>query len=188
MPFLPQPLHTYGACCKWLQCSRSKSGQVWLQVGQEAHFTPHSSILWQAFVFFTMKPMNTEVFCIVKKAIMEMRIMNPVCFNFFRDCRRILAQEPGNLLKGTLLIERRFDIEPVIESQMFLVSGYKVTHRISFHCCQKEINHNITEREQSMDTRTPALTAGIYAMSDRRRRELKDQPSLRPLRRPSFHG
>ena len=25
-----------------------------------------------------------------------------------------------------------------------------------------------------MDTRTPALTAGIYAMSDRRRRELKD--------------
>ena len=124
--------------------------------------------------FFTMKPMNTEVFCIVKKAIMEMWIMNPVCFNFFRDCRRILAQEPGNLLKGTLLIERRFDIEPVIESQMFLVSGYKVTHRISFHCCQKEINRNITEGEQSMETRTPALTAGIYAMSDRRRRELKD--------------
>ena len=25
-----------------------------------------------------------------------------------------------------------------------------------------------------MDTRTPALTAGIYAMSDRRRRGLKD--------------
>ena len=51
--------------------------------------------------------------------------MNP---DFFRDCGRILAQEPGNILKGSALVQFVFDIDTVFKGKMFLVTRNIFTH------------------------------------------------------------
>ena len=48
--------------------------------------------------------------------------------DFFRDCGRILAQEPGDILKGSALIQFVFDIDTVFKGKMFLVTRNKFTH------------------------------------------------------------
>ena len=42
--------------------------------------------------------------------------------DFFGDCGRILAQEPGNILKGSALIQFVFDIDTVFKGKVFLVA------------------------------------------------------------------
>ena len=48
--------------------------------------------------------------------------------DFFRDCGRILAQEPGDIHKGRALIQFVFDIDTVFKGKMFLVTRNIFTH------------------------------------------------------------
>ena len=48
--------------------------------------------------------------------------------DFFRDCGRILAQEPGNILKGRALIQFVFDIDTIFKGKVFLVTRNIFTH------------------------------------------------------------
>ena len=48
--------------------------------------------------------------------------------DFFRDCGRILAQEPGNILKGSALIQFVFDIDTIFKGKVFLVTRNIFTH------------------------------------------------------------
>lgn len=50
--------------------------------------------------------------------------------DFFRDCGRILAQEPGDIHKGRALIQFVFDIDTVFKGKMFLVTRNIFTHRV----------------------------------------------------------
>ena len=43
--------------------------------------------------------------------------------DFFRDCGRILAQEPGNILKGSALIQFVFDIDTIFKGKVFWLPG-----------------------------------------------------------------
>ena len=48
--------------------------------------------------------------------------------DFFRDCGRILAQESGNILKGSSHIQFGFDIDTVLKGKVFLVTRHVYTH------------------------------------------------------------
>ena len=48
--------------------------------------------------------------------------------DFFRDCGRILAQEPGNILKGSAFIQFVFNIDTVFKGKVFLVTRNVFTH------------------------------------------------------------
>ena len=48
--------------------------------------------------------------------------------DFFRDRGRILTQEPGNILKGSALIQFVFDIDTVFKGKVFLVTRNIFTH------------------------------------------------------------
>ena len=50
--------------------------------------------------------------------------------DFFRDCGRILAQEPGNILKGSALVQFVFDIDTVFKGKKFLVIRNIFTHHV----------------------------------------------------------
>ena len=50
--------------------------------------------------------------------------------DFFRDCGRILAQEPGNILKGSAFIQFVFNIDTVFKGKVFLVTRNIFTHHV----------------------------------------------------------
>ena len=50
--------------------------------------------------------------------------------DFFRDCGGILAQEPGDILEGSALIQFVFDIDTVFKGKMFLVTRNIFTHDV----------------------------------------------------------
>ena len=87
--------------------------------------------------FFTVIPMDTEVFCIVKSTLM-IPVRQTVCLDFFRDGSGILTQVSGNVLEGTAFVQRVFNVYTVFKGKMFLVTGNIFAHKISFYCCQKE--------------------------------------------------
>ena len=58
-----------------------------------------------------------------------MRFKDPVPFDFFGDRCRILAEIPGDLLKGKAFVEGFLNIDPVHKRKVFLVSGNKITHK-----------------------------------------------------------
>ena len=91
-----------------------------------------------------MKAVSAKVLRIVEKPLRKVRFMLPVGLYFFRDRCRILAKETCNLFKGSSLIQGFFNINPVLECKVLLVSGYKVAHVSSFHCCQKETTREHT--------------------------------------------
>jgi len=64
--------------------------------------------------------------------------MLPVSLYLLGDRGGIFAEVPGDLLKREVPFQRLLDEEPVFEGKVLLVSGYKVAHNSSFHCCQKE--------------------------------------------------
>lgn len=70
--------------------SFSKSGQVWLQVGQEAHFTPQRTIFSTGIFLFAIVPMNAEVMGIIEGTFMP-PIRKPTGFDLFGDGSWILA-------------------------------------------------------------------------------------------------
>ena len=82
--------------------------------------------------------MDTEVPCVIEKALLKVRLMDPVGFDLFSDRSWVLVEVTGNILKRPSLLKGFLDIEPVIKGQVFLVSGYVFAHVSSFHCCQKE--------------------------------------------------
>ena len=86
--------------------------------------------------FLTPISMDTEVVCIIKGTLVK-PVRQAVCPNFFGDGCRIFAEKACNVFKGYLLVESIFDIQPIFQCQMFLITRDKVTHRNSFHCCQK---------------------------------------------------
>ena len=48
--------------------------------------------------------------------------------DLFRDCGSILAQESGNILKGSSLIQFVFDIDTIFKGKVFLVTRNVFTH------------------------------------------------------------
>lgn len=82
--------------------------------------------------------MDTEVPCVIKKALFKVQLMEPVGFDLFGDCSGVLAEVTGDILKRTSLLKGFLEIDPVIKGQVFLVSGYVIAHVSSIHCCQKE--------------------------------------------------
>ena len=86
---------------------------------------------------FTVIPMDTEVLCIVKSALM-IPVRQAMCLDFFRDGSRIFTQVFGNDFEGTAFIQRIFNVYTVFKGKMFLVTGNIVAHKMSFYCCQKE--------------------------------------------------
>jgi hypothetical protein len=82
--------------------------------------------------------MDTEVPCVIEKALLKVRLMDPVGFDLFGDRSGVLAEVTGDILKRTSLFKGFLDIDPVIEGQVFLDSRYVFAHVSSFHCCQKE--------------------------------------------------
>ena len=77
--------------------------------------------------FPTVIAVNAEVFSIIESSFV-IPIRETVSPDFFRDCGRILAEEPGNILKGSTLIQLVFDINTVFKSKMFLVTRNIFTH------------------------------------------------------------
>ena len=79
---------------------------------------------------------DTEVVCIVKSSFV-VPVTDPVEADFLGDGGGILTEVLGDLLEGQAVIERMFDVLPVLKGQVFLVTRYISAHRVSFHCCQK---------------------------------------------------
>lgn len=75
----------------------------------------------------TVIAVNAEVFSIIESPFV-IPIRETVSSDFFRDCGRVLAQEPGNILKGSTRIQLVFDIDTVFKSKMFLVTRNIFTH------------------------------------------------------------
>ena len=96
-------------------------------MGQEAHLIPHRTILSAGVGLFTVIAVDTEVFSIIESPFV-IPIRETVSSDFFRDCGRILAQESGNILKGSTRIQLVFDIDTVFKSKMFLVTRNIFTH------------------------------------------------------------
>ena len=67
-------------------------------------------------------PMDTEVLCIVKSALM-VPVRQAVCLDFFRDGSRIFTQVSGNVFGDTAFIQRGFNVYTVFKGKMFLVTG-----------------------------------------------------------------
>ena len=70
---------------------------------------------------------NTEIFGVIERTFV-IPIWETVSPDFFRDCGRILAQEPGNILKGSALVQFVFDIDTVFKGKVFLVTRNIFTH------------------------------------------------------------
>ena len=87
--------------------------------------------------FLAMIAMDTEVLGIINGALV-IPVRQPVGLYLFRDGGRILAQEPGDILKGCAFVQFIFDVNTIFKSEMFLVTGDIFTHSSSFYCCQKE--------------------------------------------------
>lgn len=77
----------------------------------------------------TVIAVNTEVFGVIESPFV-IPIWETVSPDFFRDCGRILAQEPGDIHKGRALIQFVFDIDTVFKGKMFLVTRNIFTHRV----------------------------------------------------------
>ena len=58
--------------------------------------------------------MDTEVPCVIEKALLEVRLMDPVGFDLFGDRSGVLAEITGDILKRTSLLKGFLDIYPVI--------------------------------------------------------------------------
>lgn len=86
--------------------------------------------------FVAVVSMDTEVFGIIKSAFV-VPVAEAVFFYLFRDGGRILAQEAADVLERHPLRKCFLNVKPVFEGEVFLVSRYKITHHVSFHCCQK---------------------------------------------------
>ena len=76
-----------------------------------------------------MIAVDTEVFCIIEGTFV-IPVRKAVSPDFFRDRGRILAQKPGNILKGCALVQFIFDIDTVFEGKMFLVTRNIFTHHM----------------------------------------------------------
>lgn len=72
--------------------------------------------------------MDTEVFSVVKQAVMKVQVMNSVGLNLLGNRCRVLTQMGGDLFKGKSLIQGILDIGSVLKRKMLLVSGYQITH------------------------------------------------------------
>ena len=57
-------------------------------------------------------------------------IRETVSFDCFRNYGRSPAQEPGDIFKGSALIQFVFAIDTVFESKKFLVTGNIFTHHV----------------------------------------------------------
>lgn len=71
----------------------------------------------------TVEAVNAKVIGVIKTAAVPC-IDNPVSPYFFGDGRRVLAKIFGNLAEGLSFIKAVFDIDSVIQSQMFMISWY----------------------------------------------------------------
>ena len=79
--------------------------------------------------------MDTEVFCVIKGALM-IPVRNPVSFDLLRDSGRVLSQIPCDILEAEAFVERILDVNAVFKNQVFLVSGNQFTHSSSsIYCC-----------------------------------------------------
>ena len=84
----------------------------------------------------TLITVNTEVVSIIECSFTIQKV-HPVELDLLGDGCRILAEVLGHLLEGQTFIERVFNVLPVFQSQVLLVTGYVLAHRASFYCCQK---------------------------------------------------
>jgi hypothetical protein len=66
---------------------------------------------------------NTEVLHVYKKS-MVFPHAEPVSPDFFGDGSRVLTEGLGNVFEGTAFIEGFFNVQSVIESQVFLIAWY----------------------------------------------------------------
>ena len=73
--------------------------------------------------FVTAKPMDTEVIGVVKAPSVP-GILRTMLSDFFGNRCRILTEEPRDIFERCTLIQRVFNVLSVLESQMFLITGY----------------------------------------------------------------
>ena len=73
--------------------------------------------------FTAMVSMNTEVFCIIKRAFV-IPVAETVFPHLLRDSGWILAEEAGNVFKRSTIGKSFFDVEAVFQGKMFLISRY----------------------------------------------------------------
>lgn len=66
--------------------------------------------------------------------------------DFFRDCGRILAQEPGDVFKGSTLIRFVFAIDTVFKDKMFLVTRNIFTHYVPPSTVIRRRDNHIMDR------------------------------------------
>lgn len=76
---------------------------------------------------FTVIAMDAEVMGIVKAPAME-GVYDPMIPDLFRDSRGIFAEVLGNLTERFLFIKGFFDVLPILECQVFMVSRYQFRH------------------------------------------------------------
>ena len=78
---------------------------------------------------FAVVSMDAEVLCIVKGSFV-IPVRKPVSLYFLGNGGWILAQIPGNVLKGCSFVQFVFDILAIIQCKMFLVPWYILTHKV----------------------------------------------------------
>ena len=74
-----------------------------------------------------MIAVDTEVFGIIEGSFV-IPVRKAVSPDFFRDCGRILAQEPGNIFKRCAFVQFILDIDTVIKGKVLLVTRNIFTH------------------------------------------------------------
>ena len=92
-------------------------------------FDPAQDNLSAGVGLLTVIAVDTEVFGIIEGSFV-IPVRKAVSPDFFRDRGRILAQEPGNILKECALVQFIFDIDTVFKGKMFLVTRNIFTHHV----------------------------------------------------------
>lgn len=85
----------------------------------------------------TMISVNTEIFGIIEGSFV-IPVRKAMSLYFFGDGSRILTQKSGDIFKRSPFIQFIFNVNTVIQSKVFLVTGDISAHVSSFYCCQKE--------------------------------------------------
>ena len=108
----------------------------------ECAFNPAQDNFSAGVRLLTVITVNTKVLGIIESPFM-IPILETVSPDFFRDCSRILTQEPGDILKGSALIKFIFDIDTVFKGKVLVTRNIFAHHVPPSTAVRRRNNHTM---------------------------------------------
>ena len=135
---------------------------------------------------FTTKAVDAEVIRVVEASPVP-DVDTPVKADLFGDRGRILAEEAGNIPEGQAGIEAVLDVEPVMDSKVFVVSRDRSRHKTPPFSRRRETRKKIQEKRPQCKRRSRALP-GPVPRREGRERDGVPFPDKRVIRGHSVKG